>query len=930
MKLLKTFMHDNKQYEEKMADYVSRVPHERNLEVYKEQLRQVGDKLSSILQNVSVFSSLGKEQLEVMAYSMERRVFRRGDKIIRQDDLGDAFYILEYGEVSVTRKKDTSDLNELDKELVRLRDGAHFGEMALITDELRSASITVTSEVAHCTVMTKEIFDACMAENRRLAAEGMRIIGEGVISQMPLFKGMSKFNKKHLLDALVPITFSSNTYICREGTGGSTFYIITEGNVRVTLNVEGAEEKEVGSLGTGDFFGEMALMSEQKIRNANCIAIGKVTCMTLSAPDFDRLMRSQQAQLGKFASETKRHTEKSREDTVGGQYRRRITGFDENNRPNAQLTSGLFLQMARYMYEALWLSMYWKFYRRCSFKVSLIPTYGPLCEEVMANHIRKDRRSAVVSLEELLVETLSVPPDDRTDDQVRLIYGFLTTKNEFIRDFCEGWTEKQLMQLSMRVRFRRVRSITHLWRVNELCTAAYLILKGSVRVFKGVRSEHTGNYSSVYQEEKVPGEIIGESVLEGMNTRLYTIQTVTRAEFLVIEEDDYKRVLGQTIDRLSVQERFQLLSAMSIFSSWDSYRLYGIAQVLQQKMVAERTSFFSIDKPADKLYFLLKGSIDVLSPINHSTRITKLLPGDFFGETSVLEFFFGRTTNARTNKRNHKGSTAPEWIEVTHLLAGQGVEVLSVEPIHFGLFDLATVRLFEDQHLQRKQWRLERAKAAMKETRVQKQLKRQAKSIGAQLAEGVEVDLEDDGVSSSSVTYRGNEEESATVDGDDNSLAGVVPAVPSSNNSVAPSVSSHLTSASMGSVANLRKMMLAQKEKKFAQDILDLTTSLDDSLDPIFAMNTCKNERTKKKVLKTFGYAQQTKIIRNARETLKQNDDVSLNSLFPPLRPSSNEEGSMDEMSSLGSIGPGQSLSSFGTLSLMMDTRRIPLPTNPL
>lgn len=47
----------------------------------------------------------------------------------------------------------------------------------------------------------------------------------------------------------------------REGEKGATFYIISNGNVRVTQMVEGKEQPvEIRKLQAGDYFGEKALL----------------------------------------------------------------------------------------------------------------------------------------------------------------------------------------------------------------------------------------------------------------------------------------------------------------------------------------------------------------------------------------------------------------------------------------------------------------------------------------------------------------------------------------------------------------------------------------------------------------------------------------------------------------------------------------------
>ena len=56
-------------------------------------------------------------------------------------------------------------------------------------------------------------------------------------------------------------------YIIREGTKGDTFYIISDGDVRVTKKSAGKEE-EIRTLTRGDYFGEQVIyfLRENQIR----------------------------------------------------------------------------------------------------------------------------------------------------------------------------------------------------------------------------------------------------------------------------------------------------------------------------------------------------------------------------------------------------------------------------------------------------------------------------------------------------------------------------------------------------------------------------------------------------------------------------------------------------------------------------------------
>ena len=62
---------------------------------------------------------------------------------------------------------------------------------------------------------------------------------------------------------MVVVSFKPYTYICQQDYNASSFYIITRGSARVTINDKkhADGEKEVARIGVNDFFGEVALLS---------------------------------------------------------------------------------------------------------------------------------------------------------------------------------------------------------------------------------------------------------------------------------------------------------------------------------------------------------------------------------------------------------------------------------------------------------------------------------------------------------------------------------------------------------------------------------------------------------------------------------------------------------------------------------------------
>jgi CRP-like cAMP-binding protein len=78
-----------------------------------------------------------------------------------------------------------------------------------------------------------------------------------VIARVPLFAGLEKRDLERIADSFKERNYSAGDTIAGEGQGGAGFFIIAEGNAKVTVHGE-----DRTTLGPGDYFGEIALIDE--------------------------------------------------------------------------------------------------------------------------------------------------------------------------------------------------------------------------------------------------------------------------------------------------------------------------------------------------------------------------------------------------------------------------------------------------------------------------------------------------------------------------------------------------------------------------------------------------------------------------------------------------------------------------------------------
>ena len=124
---------------------------------------------TTLLRNVPLFARLDEPQLGVLARVIVRRSFGRNAKIIGAGDPTDSLYIVISGRLKVLM----SDEQGREVILSILGPGEFFGEMGLLDDSLRSASV-VTLEACELLTISKTDFKRSLAENFELSLNVMR------------------------------------------------------------------------------------------------------------------------------------------------------------------------------------------------------------------------------------------------------------------------------------------------------------------------------------------------------------------------------------------------------------------------------------------------------------------------------------------------------------------------------------------------------------------------------------------------------------------------------------------------------------------------------------------------------------------------------------------------------------------------------------
>lgn len=115
----------------------------------------------AFLDSVPLLSSLSPYERSKIADALETDKYTTGQHIVKEGDIGDSFFMLESGEAEVFKSSSG------EKPLTKYKKGDYFGELALLNDAPRAASVVAASDVKVAT-LGKEAFQRLLGPVERV------------------------------------------------------------------------------------------------------------------------------------------------------------------------------------------------------------------------------------------------------------------------------------------------------------------------------------------------------------------------------------------------------------------------------------------------------------------------------------------------------------------------------------------------------------------------------------------------------------------------------------------------------------------------------------------------------------------------------------------------------------------------------------------
>ncbi|KAJ3108560.1 hypothetical protein HDU97_000842 [Phlyctochytrium planicorne] len=237
-------------------------------------------RINASIKNNFLFRSCDEEQYVDVVNAMSEKRVTKGEEVIQQGGVGDYFYVVETGSLDVFVSRN----GQAPVWVADYGPGGSFGELALMYNAPRAATVTASSDSV-LWALDRVTFRRILMEN----TSRKRRMYEAFLEEVPILLSLEPYERHKIADALESVVFNDGEVVINQGDVGDSFYIIESGEATITTTDKDGVEHEMPGLKKGDYFGELALLTNEP-RRATVKAVGRLKCCTLGKKPFVRLL----------------------------------------------------------------------------------------------------------------------------------------------------------------------------------------------------------------------------------------------------------------------------------------------------------------------------------------------------------------------------------------------------------------------------------------------------------------------------------------------------------------------------------------------------------------------------------------------------------------------------------------------------------------
>src|SRR3954470_7467643 len=239
--------------------------------------RLIGSAAARALAATPLFAGMPSDALQALVANLQLVSLERGEVLFHAGDPSDALYVIVEGELSVQSDGPPS------VELSRLGPGAFLGEVALMTDQPRSATV-VCVQPAELLRIDRHTLSRVLANHGHVLRAVLRFVRDRLVDRWmrtsPLFRPFNDAQRIELAGKFKFLEIDAGTVVLGTGERPDGLYIVLAGQFLVLRS-----GTTVAQLGPGDLVGETALLSGGAFKS-DVVARGKGLALCLPAAVF--------------------------------------------------------------------------------------------------------------------------------------------------------------------------------------------------------------------------------------------------------------------------------------------------------------------------------------------------------------------------------------------------------------------------------------------------------------------------------------------------------------------------------------------------------------------------------------------------------------------------------------------------------------------
>lgn len=230
----------------------------------KQSHREHSDTGAQARASTPLFSELPRDVFIALLGVLKMHRVRGGERIITEGERGTSMFILVQGTVRVVHTPD----NGPERTLAELGEGAFFGEMGLMSDAPRVASVVATRD---CTLLevTREALDRLGGRYPEIELVMQRFYKDRMLDNLvrsnPLFQPLSAEEKQFLIERFETRGVEAGTVLLQQGQRSQAFYLLLRGRCAVVHEDPKGGERPYPDMTEGAIFGEISLMLDLRV-----------------------------------------------------------------------------------------------------------------------------------------------------------------------------------------------------------------------------------------------------------------------------------------------------------------------------------------------------------------------------------------------------------------------------------------------------------------------------------------------------------------------------------------------------------------------------------------------------------------------------------------------------------------------------------------